>query len=337
MPILLFGADTTTTTTTRMHHQQGDVRKNVTTRNRTSPVGFLLVVAVVVCSVVFLGNLEGRLHLSDYVPSTTAFVQETAVALKEHDNLHVIPKIVHQSWRDDSVPVRGGAGGDYRQWIQSWAGGTCHKDPSWKYIFWTDRDNRELFRKYLPQYLKTYDRIPLPVERADMSRYAYMYVVGGVYADLDFDCLQDFDALLQRKDIRTTGAFISSEPWIQSFLLFGRETMACNAIMGSAPGHPLWLALLDRIAKTDASTCVSRILECTGPVALDEEYRRDDMKQRVTMLSSDYFYPEIAVNNLANMGGKCHDKKNHNDTQIQRACQIIQNYKIGSSLWTNNT
>jgi len=145
------------------------------------------------------------------------------------------------------VPIRGIGGADYHQWIRSWAGGKCHKDPSWKYVFWTDRDNRELFRTYLPQYLETYDRMTVGVQRADMARYAILYIAGGVYADLDFDCVKDFDEVLQREDIRTKGAFISSEPWLQTLLLYGKETVACNAIMGSVPGHPLWLAMLDRI------------------------------------------------------------------------------------------
>ena len=34
-----------------------------------------------------------------------------------------------------------------------------------------------------------YDGYPNPIQRADASRLVYMYLFGGVYADLDFECL----------------------------------------------------------------------------------------------------------------------------------------------------
>jgi hypothetical protein len=49
----------------------------------------------------------------------------------------------------------------------------------------------------LPEYLFLYDRLPKNIMRADMSRLAYMYIYGGVYADLDLEPLRPLDSMLR--------------------------------------------------------------------------------------------------------------------------------------------
>ena len=42
-----------------------------------------------------------------------------------------------------------------------------------------------------------YDGLLMPIMRADAVRYLYLYEFGGIYADLDFLCLQSFESLLR--------------------------------------------------------------------------------------------------------------------------------------------
>ena len=47
-------------------------------------------------------------------------------------------------------------------------------------ILWSDHDNYELFRRFLPQYLAGYERLPSPITQADVARNAYMSLFGGI-------------------------------------------------------------------------------------------------------------------------------------------------------------
>jgi mannosyltransferase OCH1-like enzyme len=43
-------------------------------------------------------------------------------------------------------------------------------NPTWEYRFWTDADNDKFVKKYYPEFLKSYEGMPYPINRADMIR-----------------------------------------------------------------------------------------------------------------------------------------------------------------------
>lgn len=61
-----------------------------------------------------------------------------------------IPKIIHQSWSSDILPVK------FRPWSTS----LREHHPEWEWFLWTDNDNRDLVMKQEPSFLKTYDAFP---------------------------------------------------------------------------------------------------------------------------------------------------------------------------------
>ena len=136
-----------------------------------------------------------------------------------------LPNIIHQSWMTHDLPER------FQAWAESWK--RCF--PNWTYKLWTDHDNREFIRYHYPWFLEKYDGFPVGVQRADSVRYLYLFHYGGVYADLDAECLKDFSGLLHRNhsiwfgDMENgrTGAAIDG--YIE------------NSFMISRPRHPFWL------------------------------------------------------------------------------------------------
>ena len=91
-----------------------------------------------------------------------------------------IPKLFHQSWKNSSLPE------NFEAWSQS-----CRTiNSGWEHVLWTDDDNALMVEKYAPWFLETYNNLPEPIERADASRNLYMHIFGGVYADLDTECLR---------------------------------------------------------------------------------------------------------------------------------------------------
>jgi len=106
-----------------------------------------------------------------------------------------IRKIIHQTWKTDQLPGR------LKNWSESWK--TCL--PGWEYRLTTDSDNRDYIAKHFPSLLATYDGYDSPIKRADAFRYAVLAKEGGLYVDLDIECLRDpssiFDSMEGMSDL----------------------------------------------------------------------------------------------------------------------------------------
>eukprot|EP00475_Leptophrys_vorax_P032797 TRINITY_DN5107_c0_g1_i1.p1 TRINITY_DN5107_c0_g1~~TRINITY_DN5107_c0_g1_i1.p1 ORF type:complete len:353 (-),score=52.34 TRINITY_DN5107_c0_g1_i1:121-1179(-) len=224
-----------------------------------------------------------------------------------------MPKIIHQSWKTRNVvsfSSQGWFSYPFSKWIPTW----IKFNPQWKYYFWTDVDNERLFRETpeLNPFLDVYINLFGHIERADFVRYAYMYVYGGIYADLDFECTYSLDYLALSFD-----AFVSSEPWEHSRGLFDTNLTICNAILGSRPNHPFWLHVMRTSeALKREGRCINAVF-CTGPGMLHQAYMTYVEKELsptmytpdyITLLPSDLFYPKIAYNNIYEIMLKCWKK-----------------------------
>eukprot|EP00475_Leptophrys_vorax_P032366 TRINITY_DN4982_c0_g2_i1.p1 TRINITY_DN4982_c0_g2~~TRINITY_DN4982_c0_g2_i1.p1 ORF type:complete len:358 (+),score=65.72 TRINITY_DN4982_c0_g2_i1:42-1115(+) len=237
------------------------------------------------------------------IPRVKSVLPEAAASSDDNSNssarpasavtrTYIIPPIIHQSWKSTEVPSHTSAEGHdypYRKWIRSWP----LMNEGWAYMFWTDDDNNRLFETnpLLETFRESYARHG-GVLQADYARYAYLYVYGGVYADIDFECLKPFAPLAESFDL-----FLSSEPTDQTMALSNKPQIACNAIMGSRPMHPFWLKVLNTIKdKIDRNDCGDPV-DCSGPRMLQkvyENYVSESWDEPVSMLPSQYFYPELA-------------------------------------------
>ena len=163
-----------------------------------------------------------------------------------------ITKIVHQSWKThDLLP-------NHAVWRESWK----ENHPDWVHRLWTDKENHDLISVSFPWLLEAYVRLPHDICRADLSRYAYMYVYGGVYVDLDFESIRPLDGLLHNVSIAL--GYDLREGNVH--YLFG------NAFMASAPGHPFWIHVLTGFLKVfstvDTEVSPWAAVDLTGPGAI---------------------------------------------------------------------
>jgi mannosyltransferase OCH1-like enzyme len=166
-----------------------------------------------------------------------------------------IPTIIHQTWKTKEVP------GEYFKWVQSWR----LFNPGWEYRLWTDDDNRMFMAQEFPEHLHMYDSFPKNIMRVDCIRYFILYKYGGVYADLDFECVANLAPLLQNHSL-----VIGQEP-VEHAKVFGRNRMVCNAWMASEPRHPFWHAVISEIHKRHVQG-VDNVMGMTGPVLVDDVY-----------------------------------------------------------------
>jgi mannosyltransferase OCH1-like enzyme len=192
------------------------------------------------------------------------------------------PKIIHQSWKTaEAVPA---LSSDY---MLSWK----KFNPSYEYWFWSDDDNLHLFEHPDLAPYRSFARDLSAIQLSDMSRVAYLYLFGGIYADIDFECRASFDDLPEAEII------LAPEPLIHTQLFGGSEIS--NAIMLSIPRHPFWLEVLDSIITWDIEKCNENPIGCTGPlqVLATLQKRQGDewrSKKDILVLAEEYFFPEYS-------------------------------------------
>ena len=192
----------------------------------------------------------------------------------------MIPRIIHQTWKTADVPE------NLRFFQKTWL---AHH-PGWEYRFWTDADCRHFIAAQYPLFLPIYDDYAAPICRADAIRYFLLRHFGGVYADLDFECLRPLAPLLEGR-----GAVLGLEPTshVASHRQQGYELdwIICNALMASEPGHPFWDHVLARLIETANQ---SGPLDATGPFFLTRAMNSYPDKGQVKVLPADLLYPADA-------------------------------------------
>jgi mannosyltransferase OCH1-like enzyme len=216
-----------------------------------------------------------------------------------------IPKYFHQTWKTDQIPF------SLAKYVRSWVdiGGLNNNNTSsssWEYYFWTDKLSRYYVKKRYPTYLKMYDSLPKSIMRADLLRYFIMYDIGGIYADLDFQTLKPLDHFIQamnRDNDDNNGklkhsCMIGQEPLPHAHILYKVESLVCNAIMISCPGHPFWLEVIQLVEKRWKSGKYNkRVLKLTGPMvlqaAISSRRKRKEMieKENVDDKNNNMFAP----------------------------------------------
>ena len=98
-----------------------------------------------------------------------------------------IPRKIFQTWKSKKIDNN-----CFLSWQSSWK---LH-NPSYKYLLWDDDDNRNFIKTYFSDFLEVYDSFDVNIKRVDAVRYFYLLKYGGIYADLDFECLKSFDNII---------------------------------------------------------------------------------------------------------------------------------------------
>lgn len=69
--------------------------------------------------------------------------------------------------------------------------------PDWTYVYMTDFDNEEFVKTNFPEHLRAFKDLKYNIQRADVIRYMWLYVHGGLYIDMDYEVLRDIRGFLE--------------------------------------------------------------------------------------------------------------------------------------------
>ena len=176
----------------------------------------------------------------------------------------MIPKIIHQTWKTHDVPVH------CRTHVETWK----NLHPDWKYILWTDAELDDFIAAHYPDFLSIFRSYENGVQRADAARYLLLHHFGGIYTDIDTECLAPFDIFADESRI-----IFCEEPKANSKYVTPARTLKAllfNGTIASPAGHPFWLSMLKSLR---GSHLTKSVLDSTGPCVLSataQHYKNQD-------------------------------------------------------------
>jgi hypothetical protein len=189
-----------------------------------------------------------------------------------------IPKTLHQLWKTADVPMR------FTMLRESWR----KRNPQWAIRLWTDVDLDELVASRYPSLLPLFRSYHEPICRADLGRYLVLESFGGVYADLDCECLKPLDPLLAGREL-VIG--LEPEDHLADAVVVdsGLARLVCPTFIASALGHPFWAHVRRHVAAAVAGP--PGPLNLTGTFLLTRAYETYAERGSVALLASPLLYP----------------------------------------------
>ncbi|PAA63576.1 hypothetical protein BOX15_Mlig000950g2 [Macrostomum lignano] len=191
-------------------------------------------------------------------------------------NVSSVPKILHQVFASERVYA------NYLPFVNS----CLSRNPDWQYYLWTDKTAEKLIVDRYPEFLAKYKQYTDNLEKADSIRYIVLHHMGGIYLDMDVECIRPFFPALEGIQ-----AFLDQERPEQTNIGLAQRYSAMNSAMGARPGHPFFRHVIDQLR---AGTRVGEALRTTGPLALTsalESYRRVGAAAGVKLLDPKVFSP----------------------------------------------
>ncbi len=206
------------------------------------------------------------------------YYRNIAKTAEEEEGCLRIPRIVHQIWLGSPVPEK------FRNWMDTWV-----RLEGWEYKLWTENEISQLFLYNQALYEESTNF----GEKSDIVRLEVLSQFGGVYVDVDLECLRPeiFEELHCSFDF-----YIGFEPLEHGYTSKFNMFKVCNAIMASTPNHPL---IKDMIVNLRANYFAYRncctAIHRTGPSYLTRiicEYEQSGAHcNRNMYLPCTFFYP----------------------------------------------
>ncbi|MCX2584726.1 glycosyltransferase family 32 protein [Pedobacter sp. MR22-3] len=190
----------------------------------------------------------------------------------------LIPKIIHQTWKDNEIPAH------FQPFVDSWK----NHHPDWEYHLWTDEMNEAFIRENYPDFLDIYRQYPSNIQKVDAIRYFILNKKGGLYVDLDFFCFKNIMPLLEDSDS------VFGLEHEEHVVPHQKDFIISNALMASAPQSEfigevckeLYRQPLRYEDKNDM------VLETTGPFMLTRIYMAQSYsRKQVKIVHSSDLYP----------------------------------------------
>lgn len=210
-----------------------------------------------------------------------------------------IPKIIHQIWfqGEDFIPKH------LVNYQNSWK----EKNQDYQYMFWDMNSIKDLIKQANVVWItETYDNFPLMIQKIDFAKYIILYLIGGIYIDMDMKCLKPLNSLLELPNMNNKKVLLSNLTFdfIQRviFLLTGNlniRNIVNNGIIMCEAKHEIILNTIKYVYQNKDNFFKNKsnflyIFYSTGPLALsnaliDYTNKNKNKLDEIEILHQDYF------------------------------------------------
>ena len=202
--------------------------------------------------------------------------------MKDQTYKNEFPKLVHQVWSDDDPPL---------QWYPTRK--TCmdmYQKQGYTYKLWSFSDVEKLIATDYHWFLPTWHSYPYIVERADASKYFLLYHYGGIYMDLDVECVGDFDPVLRNVSQGAHTVARYTDP----------SGIAADTLMAK-PRNPFFLHTISNLPAANGWYGVpyATIMFSTGPMYLGHSYNSYPCKEQIDTVPVSYLTETYFVHHHA--------------------------------------
>jgi len=204
-------------------------------------------------------------------------------------NTDTIPKLIIQTWKDSNIPEK------YHNDIIS----LKNINPDYKFILFSDEDMEKFVSEKYPEYLDTFNKLPVKIQKIDFFRYLAIYHYGGFYFDLDISGHQSLDSLLSFDCVFPIDTHIRecNLDRYNKFCNKGVYTLLGQYAFGAKPKNDFLKLLVDTIQK-DIDSYISLynkigfsnsyVYETTGPDFVSNIYADYPDKHKINIV----YHPE---------------------------------------------
>lgn len=188
-----------------------------------------------------------------------------------------IPRIIHQIWMQGEPPE------DLAARRVSWR----EHHPDWEHRLWDERAIRELVSDRYAWLLPVWDGYPELIMRADIGRYVILHRYGGVYLDMDLECLRPLGPLLAGESL-----VAALEPQLHRLSRFpgggAPRHLLANGFIASTPGHPFWDHLFKELVRRHH---LPDPFSATGPMLLTGACESWPARDEISLVPAECFFP----------------------------------------------
>ena len=216
-------------------------------------------------------------------------------AIKESDDLNLVPFIIYQTWHSKELPPK----------MSACVEKLKKDNPEFEHHLYDDEDCRAFIKEnYDSSVLQAYDSLVPGAYKADLWRYCVIYKTGGVYLDIKFQCEPGFSLKELTKDYETfildrpygdltmpidvnlsilnSPTFYENLPKYTDGTWENKQIGLYNAVIASASGNPVLYECIQQVVKNVKNKIYGyNPLYPTGPGLFGELYFKGDYENKV--------------------------------------------------------
>jgi len=163
----------------------------------------------------------------------------------------MIPKIIYQTWKTKKLPEE----------IQNSINRMLDLNPSYSYRLYDDSECLSFLKEnYGNNVVSAYESLNIGSAKADLWRYAILYMNGGVYLDIDSEIYSNLDSLIAEDDVAIISREKNPNKFVQWCLMFDKK-------------HPILENTLKKCVFNILNRTTEDIFKLTGPDVYSQSIR----------------------------------------------------------------